>query len=137
MADASDKDQIRICMDQVKRWYEALSFDEFLNQVNDAYGSTYLWMLEDQSEYYRLLGSDVHQLPDENELSEEEACRSAAEYLIGRGVVSVDELNALRQGTAYFGKALVGWTVVWMDEQDEIIWQVMLEKYSGRIAESI
>ena len=129
------EEQVHICMDQVKKWYVTLPFDEFSEQVRDAYGSVHLWPMEEQTEYYQMMGSDAHQLPDEHEIPQQEACRIALEYLIDHGLASVEGLNTLRQGAAYFGKTLIGWTILWIDEQDQIIWQVALEKYTGHVLE--
>ena len=121
------EEQVRICMDQVREWYVTLPFEAFSEQVRDAYGSVYLWPMEEQTEYYQMMGSDAHQLPDEHEIPQQEACRIA--------LASVEGLNAFEQGAAYFGKALIGWTILWIDEQDQVIWQVALEKYTGHVLE--
>ena len=135
LASAVAEEQIHICMDQVSEWYVTLPFEAFSEQVRDAYGSDHLWPLEEQTEYYRMMGSDAHQLPDEHEIPHQEACRIALEYLIDHGLTSAEELNAFEQGAAYFGKALIGWTILWIDEKDQIVWQVALEKYTGHVLE--
>lgn len=134
-ANAVVEEQVHICMDRVREWYVTLPFEAFSEQVRDAYGRVHLWPLEEQTEYYRMMGSDAHQLPDENEIPHQEACRIALEYLIDHGLTSAEELNAFEQGAAYFGKALIGWTILWIDEKDQIVWQVALEKYTGRVLE--
>ena len=134
-ANAVVEEQVHICMDRVREWYVTLPFEAFSEQVRDAYGSVHLWPLEEQTEYYQMMGSDAHQLPDEHEIPQQEACRIALEYLIDHGVASAEELNAFEQGASYLGKALIGWTILWIDEQDQIIWQVALEKYTGHVLE--
>lgn len=129
------EEQASICMDQVKKWYVTLPFEAFSEQVRDAYGSVHLWPLEEQTEYYQMMGTDTHQLPDEHEIPQQEACRIALEYLIDHDLTSAEELNAFDRGAAYFGKALIGWTILWIDEQDQIVWQVALEKYTGHVLE--
>ena len=134
-ANAVVEEQIHICMDRVREWYVTLPFEAFSEQVRDAYGSVHLWPLEEQTEYYQMMGSDAHQLPDGHEIPQQEACRIALEYLVDHGLTSAEELNAFDQGAAYFGKALIGWTILWIDEKDQIVWQVALEKYTGRVLE--
>ena len=134
-ASAVVEEQVHICMDRVREWYVTLPFGAFSEQVRDAYGSVHLWPLEEQTEYYQMMGSDAHQLPDGHEIPQQEACRIASGYLIDHGLTSAEELNAFERGAAYFGKALIGWTILWIDEQDQIVWQVALEKYTGHVLE--
>lgn len=118
------------------------SYYSFITLLEQEYGKQYYWDLVNQETIFRLfcrnkyLSVPVHTLPSEVELTEDEAISCAKQYMILNNNFSKKQMDDYEYGRFFYKNPTTlshFWTILIIDENSEIDFQLDIDAYSGAI----